>query len=146
VERFDLWIKAGIGIIGGIVSIFIGVFGLFFTILVGMMALDFISGVFAAIVTGEKLKSQKGYKGLFKKLYVLLLIGAVLMLEVSILQTNGVITDGVSSAFILMEFVSIIENGSKMGLNLGFLNKIVDTVKAKVPLLDESNDKKTEEK
>lgn len=143
-ERTDIIIKTIVGIIGGIVSVLTGLFGVMFTVLLGMMALDYITGVLSAIISKEGLSSAKGYRGLFKKTYTMLLIGAILMVEVSILKTNGVITDGVSSAFILIEFVSIIENGNKMGMKLGFLSKLVATVKARVPILEdtESEDKK----
>ncbi|WP_256761392.1 phage holin family protein [Cohnella sp. WQ 127256] len=136
-DRTDIIIKAIAGLVGAIVSIFTGLFGLMFTVLLGMMAIDYITGITSAIVSGEGLSSTRGYRGLFKKVYTMLLIGAILMVEVSILKSNGVITDGVSSAFILIEFVSIIENGNKMGLKLGFLSKLVSTVRGKIPLLDD---------
>lgn len=145
-ERTDLIIKIVLGVLGGIASILTGLFGLFFTILLGLMAIDFITGVMAAVVSGEGLKSAKGYKGLFKKMYTLLLIGAVLMVEVSVLQTNGIVTEGVSTALIVIELVSIVENGNRMGIPLGFLSKFVATVRGKVQLLADDGKKKEDDK
>ena len=138
-EKSDLIIKSVIGVVGGIVSIFTGLFGLMFTGLLGMMAIDYLTGITSSIVFGEGLSSSRGYRGLFKKVYTLILIGSILMVEIAVTKTNGVITDGVSSAFIFIEFISIIENGNKMGLKLGFLNKLVETVKSKIPLLEDAD-------
>jgi toxin secretion/phage lysis holin len=146
VDKIDNTVKIVAGVIGSIVSILTGTFGLFFTVLIGLMFIDFISGVMAALVTNQGLQSAKGYKGMFKKVYTMLLIGAVFMLEISVIKTNGVITDGVSMAFIVIEFVSIVENGNKMGLKLGFLSKLIDTAKSKVSLFEGEKPEKKEEK
>jgi toxin secretion/phage lysis holin len=144
VDKVDNTIKVIVGVVGAIVSILTGMIGLFFTILLGMMLIDFITGGLSAIVTGSGLSSEKGYKGLFKKLYTLLLIGAVFMLEIAVLKTHGVITDGVSTTFIVIEFISILENGNKMGLKLGFLNKLIETAQGKVTLNNDDLDQKKE--
>lgn len=118
-ERADVIVKTIGSILAGIVSVFTGLFGVVFTILLALMALDFITGIIAAYVT-EGLRSSKGYKGLLKKVYTMLLIGSVLLIEIAVLKSRGVITDSISGAFCVIEFISIIENGNKMGLNLGF--------------------------
>ncbi|MFB9274915.1 phage holin family protein [Cohnella cellulosilytica] len=145
-DRSDFIVKAIVGFLGSIVSISMGLFGMFFTILIGMMAIDFISGCMAAIVSGEGMESVKGYKGLFKKIYTLLLLGAILLVEISVLESNGVVTDGISSTFILIELVSIIENGNKMGLKLGFLSKFVATVRGKIPILNDEEKENNNQK
>jgi toxin secretion/phage lysis holin len=132
VERADLFIKALIGVIGGIVSITTGIFGLVFTILIGLMAIDFITGLMAGAMN-EGLQSSKGYRGLFKKIYTLLLIGSVLLIETAVLKSNGVVTDGISAAFCVIEFVSIVENGGKMGVPLpSKLKSLISILKNKV--------------
>ncbi|MBJ6362175.1 phage holin family protein [Paenibacillus sp. GCM10012307] len=138
-ERADVFIKTIGSILAGILSIFTGLFGVVFTILLGLMAVDFLTGLIAAYVT-EGLKSSKGYKGLLKKVYTMLLIGSVLLIEIAVLKSKGVITDSISGAFCVIEFISIIENGNKMGLNLGFLNKLVSAVKTKTELGDDEQD------
>lgn len=131
-ERTDIFIKAVVGIITGVISVFTGLFGLMFTVLLGLMAIDFITGFIAAWST-KSLKSSIGYRGLFKKIYTTLLIGAVLMIEVAVLKSNGVLTDGVSGAFAVIEFLSIVENGGKMGVKIpNFLQKAIVSLKNKV--------------
>ncbi|GFN30808.1 phage holin family protein [Paenibacillus xylaniclasticus] len=138
-ERTDVVVKSIVGVASGIVSIFTGLFGLVFTILIGLMAIDFVTGIMGAIMSGEGLRSNKGYKGLFKKIYTMLLIAAVLLVEIAVLKTNGVLTDGVSGAFAVIEFVSIVENGGKMGVRIpAFLQKAITSLKSKVGEVDES--------
>lgn len=137
-EKVDVLVKTLSSVAAGIVSVFTGLFGVVFTILLGLMAVDFVTGILAAYAT-EGLKSSKGYKGLLKKIYTMLLIGAVLMVELAVLKSKGVITDSISGAFCVIELISIIENGNRMGLQLGFLNRLVAVVKNKTALGEEES-------
>lgn len=129
-DRIDLWVKAGVGVIAGIVSITTGVFGITVAALIYLMGVDFVTGVIAAAFT-DGLSSKKGYKGLFKKIYTLLLVTAVYVIENAILKSHGVVADGVAGAFVVIEFVSIVENGTKMGMKIDFLNKYIAIMKNK---------------
>ncbi|QOS82292.1 phage holin family protein [Paenibacillus sp. JNUCC31] len=95
----------------------VGGFGLVFTVLIGLMAIDFITGIMVGMYE-KKVNSRIGTKGLIKKLYIILLIGAVYLIEVAVLKGNGIVSDGVSGAFCLIEFVSLTENGGKLGIPL----------------------------
>ncbi|WP_228469503.1 phage holin family protein [Paenibacillus sp. JNUCC31] len=116
-ERLDVVVKFLIGIVTGIVSWMVGGFGLVFTVLIGLMAIDFITGIMVGMYE-KKVNSRIGTKGLIKKLYIILLIGAVYLIEVAVLKGNGIVSDGVSGAFCLIEFVSLTENGGKLGIPL----------------------------
>lgn len=142
-ERIDVFVKVVIGFLTGIFSIITENFGVFFAVLIIMNILDFISGLMTAVYTGEKLNSKKGYKGLFKKIHTLILIGCVALIEIYVLKSNGVFTDGISGAFILMEFVSIVENGRKMGKLPAYFDKFIATMKNKVGEADEEQKKTT---
>lgn len=131
-DRSDLIVKMIVGVSGGIVSVFTGLFGLVFTALLGLMLIDFITGIIAAMFN-EGLKSAKGYKGLFKKIYTILLIGAVLFVEIAVIKTKGVVTDGLSTVFCVIELVSIAENGGAMGIRLPhILTQFIAALKEKV--------------
>ncbi|WP_223869697.1 phage holin family protein [Paenibacillus sabuli] len=128
----DVAVKAAMGLITAMVSLFTGLFGMMFTVLLGLMAIDLLTGVLAGAYT-EGLSSSRGYRGLFKKLYTMLLIGSVFLIELAVLQSHGIITDGISGAFCLMEFVSILENGGRLGVPLPEqLKKLVALLKNKV--------------
>jgi len=142
VERTDLVVKSIVAFVTGVVSMMVGLVGLFMTILIGLMVIDFITGVFAAMYK-EGLRSSKGIKGLIKKIYIILLLGAVFLIEMAVLKSNGVITDGISAAFCVMEFVSIVENGDKMGVKIPQrLKKFIATMKNKVEETDENINEK----
>lgn len=130
VERTDLVVKTGIGIIVGIISLMNGWFGAMVTVLIITMGFDFITGVLSALAM-KKMSSKIGTKGLIKKVYTILLLGAILMIETYILKSNGVITDGIAGAFAIIELASIVENGVKMGIKIpDKLNNLMATLKA----------------
>lgn len=102
------------GVAGSFVSLLIDGLGQLTTVLLAMMALDYISGLMAATYLHE-LNSRIGFKGLIRKCYYLLTTWAVYMMAVVVdgLQYAG---DGLVVAYIIMEFISITENGTKMNL------------------------------
>ncbi|ULO09685.1 phage holin family protein [Paenibacillus sp. 19GGS1-52] len=116
-EHIGIILKLIIGLISGIVSWLIGGLGLVFTVLLALQMIDFITGLMVGIYE-KNINSRIGTKGLIRKTYVILLIGAVYMVESAMLGSHGIITDGISASFCLVEFVSIVENGGKMGVPL----------------------------
>lgn len=102
------------GTTGAFVSFLVDGLGEIITILLAMMALDYISGIMAAAYQ-RKINSRIGLKGIIRKTYYLLTVGAVYLMSsvVGGLQYAG---DGLAMAYIAMEFISITENGTKMNL------------------------------
>ncbi|MGM7683744.1 phage holin family protein [Cytobacillus sp. Hm23] len=100
--------------IGSFISFLIGGVGLAITILLAMMVIDYVTGLLVGLMN-KNLNSATGFKGLLKKMYVLLLISAVYLLE-KIAFSTGYIGDGVTIAYIIIEFISITENGGKLGV------------------------------
>lgn len=123
-------IKAGIGIIGGFLSWVVGGLGMAFTVLLCLMFLDYVTGLMAGWVNKE-LSSRKGITGLIRKTYVVILVGCVYMIELSVLQSGGVVGDGIVIAYSVIEFLSIVENGGKLGVPLGPLQNVIAAVKGK---------------
>ncbi len=130
-ERLDIFIKSAVAVIAGLFSILTENFGIPFAVLLVMMILDFISGIMASIYTKEKLKSLRGWRGLVKKSHTIVMVGAVALIEIYTLKTNGIFADSISGAFITIEFVSLVENGRLMGILPKALDKFVDTMKHK---------------
>lgn len=133
-DRLDITFKFIVGVITAAVSWMIGGFGLVFTVLIGLMAIDFLTGLMVGIYE-KKINSRVGTMGLIKKVYIILLIGAIYLIEIAVLKSDGIITDGVSGAFCLIEFVSLTENGGKLGVPLP------DKVKDIIAVLRNKNDK-----
>lgn len=109
----EKWIAKITGVIGFLVSYLVDGLGLAVTILLAVMALDYATWLIAAFVN-KQLNSRIGTTGFARKLYVLLLIAAVYLVE-SILFGSEHVGDGIAIAYIAIEFISITENGVKMG-------------------------------
>ncbi|MDO3679825.1 phage holin family protein [Paenibacillus ehimensis] len=119
-----------IGAVGAFFSWMVGGLGLAFTILLGLMLLDYATGLMAGYVRKE-LSSRVGITGLIRKTYVIILVGCVYLIELSVLKSNGVIGDGVVIAYSVIEFLSFVENGGKLGVPLGPLANVISAVKGK---------------
>lgn len=102
------------GAIGAFVSYLVGGLGEAVTVLLFLMALDYISGLMGAAYLRE-LNSRIGFNGLIRKSYYLLLLGAVYLIGM-VVEGISYAGDGLAIALCIMEFVSITENGTKMNL------------------------------
>jgi toxin secretion/phage lysis holin len=115
--------------IGTIWSFIVGALGWAFPTLVIMMTADFISGILAGSIN-EGLSSSIGRKGFIKKVHILIIIGCFYLLEKVIFGTQH-IGDGVTVAYIIIEFISITENAGRIGVPLGPLKNIIAVLKEK---------------
>lgn len=112
-----MYVKTIAMVAGGLVSYLVGGLGLAFTILLGLMVIDYVTGLMVAIYN-KNLSSRVGSRGFIRKLYVILLIGAVYLIEQVTFEQVGYIADGVAVAYCVMELVSIVENGGKLNVPL----------------------------
>ena len=99
------------GVIGGFLG---GVDGMLITLLV-LMAIDYVTGVMIAILR-KQLSSSIGFKGLFKKVLILCLVGVANVLDVNVLGGSGAIRGMVICFYISNEGVSVLENAATVGL------------------------------
>lgn len=104
--------------VGGAVGVIIGLIGewtpmlsLFFTVL----AIDYVSGVMAAVIE-KKVSSSVGLKGLIKKFAMVLIV--VLAHQLDQYAGTHLIQSGVIMFFIVNELISITENYGRIGLPL----------------------------
>lgn len=83
--------------------------------LVWLMVLDYVSGIMAAYInTNMTLDSRKGYRGIVKKVMILLLVSLAHFMDRAIGQI--IVQTVVVWFFIGNEGLSIVENASKAGL------------------------------
>lgn len=101
-----------VGVVGAVVSYLVDGIGLAATVLLGMMAIDYVTGLIAAAYN-HKLHSRTGFKGLLRKCYYLFALSAVYLMGYAVpeLKFAG---DGLAVALIAMEFISVTENGTKI--------------------------------
>ncbi|WP_427110456.1 phage holin family protein [Lysinibacillus xylanilyticus] len=123
----ERWIAAVSGAIGTTVSYSVNGLGMAVTVLIGFMAIDYITGIMSGIVN-QNLNSRVGFNGIIRKIYYLMLVSSVYLLSLVIpgIEYAG---DGAAIAFCVLEFISIMENGTKMGLPMpGFIRNILAIV------------------
>jgi toxin secretion/phage lysis holin len=123
-------VNISVGVLGAVFSYLFGgwtpLLGLFFFVIV----LDYLSGLGAAIISGQGLSSSIGFKGLVKKFAVVAIVALSFQLDV-VLGTT-VIMYGSIYFFICNELISIVENYGRMGLPLPpALKKIIHVLKQK---------------
>lgn len=123
----------------GWLSLLVGI-NLSLKTLVTIMAIDYVMGLCLA-VSGESkhgdgnLSSKVGYRGLIKKVNMMLLVGLASVVE-NYLLVIGIkaiyIKDITTLAFIINESLSIVENAKIMGLDVqSIINKALEILRIK---------------
>lgn len=88
-----------------------------FIILVSLMAVDYITGVIAAVIAG-KVDSEVGFKGILRKAAILLVIIVATQLDRLLNEGTWVFRTLVCYFYIANEGISILENVGKCGIPL----------------------------
>ena len=116
--RIDLvWtkIQAGVTALGGWMGYFLGgADGLMIALLV-MMALDYLTGVLCAIAD-KTLSSAVGFKGICRKLVLLMLVGVAHVLDVHVVGDGSALRAAVICFYMSNEGLSLLENAARLGL------------------------------
>ena len=124
-----------IGIVGGAVSAALGGWDLGLQVLLGFMAVDYVTGLIVAGVfhSSEKsetggLQSAAGWRGLLRKGVTLLIVYVSCQLDR--LMNTSFIRDGVLIAYTANELLSIVENAGLMGVPIpGAIRRAIDILK-----------------
>lgn len=127
-----------IGVLGGVFGpVFAYLLGwnndIFF--LLSMMALDFVTGVMASIIDKTGLSSERGYKGVMRKMVILctVMMGNWFMIYTG----NASVYLAIIYFWISNEVISVLENARRSGLDVPMgLDKIL------IKILEERNNKK----
>lgn len=101
--------------VGGWLGYFLGGYdGLLYALIV-FMVVDYITGVMCAI-NDKKLSSAVGFKGICRKVLILMLVGIANLLDVTIIGTGAVLRTAVIFFYLSNEGVSLLENTGHLGL------------------------------
>lgn len=115
-----------------------GVDGFLYTLIV-FVVVDYITGVMVAI-TERKLSSETGFRGIFKKVVIFMLVGVGNLIDANVLGQGAVIRTAVIFFYLSNEGVSILENAGRLGLPIPKkLRQILEQLK------DEDEDELTDE-
>lgn len=127
----------GIGVVGGAIAALLGGWDEALITLVIFMAIDYLSGLIVAGVfhaskksEGGALESRAGFKGLCRKVIVLLFV--LIATRLDLVMGTTYIRDAVIIGFITNELISIVENAGLMGIPLpAVITKAIDVLTAK---------------
>ena len=101
--------------IGGWLGWFLGGCDGLLYALIAFVAIDYITGVMCAVID-HRLSSEIGFKGIFKKVLIFLLVGVANILDMQVIGTGCVLRTAVIFFYISNEGVSLLENAAYLGL------------------------------
>ena len=101
--------------VGGWLGWFLGGCDGLLIALIIFMAVDYVTGVMCAVVD-KRLSSTVGFKGIFKKVLILMLVGIAHMLDAAVIGTSSVLRTAIIFFYLSNEGVSLLENATHLGL------------------------------
>jgi len=110
-----LYIQTVLAAIGGFLGWYLGGADGFLYALIAFVALDYITGIVCAIID-KKLSSDIGFRGIFKKMLIFLIVGAANILDTEVLGSGSALRTAVIFFYLSNEGVSILENAAHAGL------------------------------
>jgi toxin secretion/phage lysis holin len=111
------WGKIVLAAIGGSLAWVYGAWDPLFAVLLAFVALDYVSGVACGAAEG-KLSSAIGFKGLVKKMGIVIIVAVACLLDRIVPAANGALRSATCMFFVANEGISILENWAKIGLPL----------------------------
>jgi toxin secretion/phage lysis holin len=112
-----IWTKLQIAItgIGGWLGYVLGGMDGLLIALVVFITIDYITGIMCAVID-KKLSSEVGFKGIFKKVLILMLVGIANVIDVHVVGTGSALRGATVCFYLSNEGLSILENTVHLGL------------------------------
>ena len=113
----EFWsiIQAMFAAVGGWLGYYLGgCDGLLYALL-AFVVTDYITGVMCAIID-KKLSSSVGFKGIFKKVLIFLMVGIGHIIDAYVIGNGSVLRTAVIFFYIANEGLSLTENAAHLGL------------------------------
>ena len=101
--------------IGGWIGYFVGGVDGLMTALLIFMVLDYVTGLMCAIAD-RKLSSSVGFKGICKKVLIIMLVGVAHVVDLHVVGTGDALRSAVVCFYLSNEGVSMLENAAHLGL------------------------------
>ena len=101
--------------VGGWLGYFLGGIDGLLTALIVFMAIDYVTGLMCA-VADKKLSSSIGFKGICKKVLIILLVGVAHIVDLHVVGTGNALRSAVVCFYLSNEGVSLLENAAHLGL------------------------------
>ena len=112
-----VWAKLQMAItaVGGWLGYFVGGVDGLMTALLVLMVMDYVTGVMCAVIDRE-LSSSVGFRGIFKKVLILMLVGVAHIVDLHVVGTGEALRSAVICFYLSNEGVSVLENAGHLGL------------------------------
>ena len=101
--------------VGGFLGWFLGSCDGLLYALIAFVTVDYVTGVMCAVVD-RKLSSSVGFKGIFRKVLIFVMVGISHILDTQVIGNGSVLRTAVIFFYISNEGVSLLENASHLGL------------------------------
>ena len=113
----EIWncFQIGITALGGWLGWFMGGCDGLLYALIAFVVVDYITGVMCA-VADKKLSSEVGFKGIFKKILIFILVGVANIVDANVLGNGSALRTAAIFFYISNEGVSLFENAAHLGL------------------------------
>ena len=113
----EFWngIQLVFAVIGGWLGWFLGECDGLMYALIAFVIADYVTGVMCA-VSDKRLSSEVGFKGIFRKVLIFVLVGMANILDMHVIGTGCVVRTAVLFFYISNEGVSVLENAGHLGL------------------------------
>lgn len=116
----DHWMKLSASVLSGLIASFWDLYGAIFICVIVAIVMDFVTGIVKSLATGQKISSEVGYKGFWKKMALILALAFGIFLDAFIPIMLGVIAlelpfsmpigTVVGCYIVINEAISIFEN------------------------------------
>ena len=108
-------IQMAIAALGGWLGYFLGGMDGLMIALIIFMVLDYITGLMCAVID-KKLSSAVGFKGICKKVLILMLVGVANVVDIHFVGTGSALRSAVICFYLSNEGLSLLENAVHIGL------------------------------
>ena len=102
-------------LIGGWLGYFLGGLDGLLIALIIFMVLDYITGLMCAVID-KKLSSAVGFRGICKKVLILMLVGLANVIDMHVVGTGSALRGAVIAFYLSNEGLSLLENAAHIGL------------------------------
>lgn len=109
------WIQVALTAAGGFLGWFLGGLDGFLYALISFVVIDYLTGVMCAIVE-KKLSSDVGFKGLFRKILIFVMVGVGHLIDSQIIGDGSVLRTAVIFFYLSNEGISLLDNAAHIGL------------------------------
>lgn len=104
-----------IAAVGGWLGYFVGGVDGLMTALLVLMVMDYVTGIMCAVIDRE-LSSSVGFRGIFKKVLILMLVGVAHIVDLHVVRSGEALRSAVICFYLSNEGVSVLENAGHLGL------------------------------